>query len=540
MSRVRGGLVVLATVVLALASAGLKAGASGEEVTKAEYEQMKKELDDLKRQLESTTPIGPSSPVVDEALDNKYGPNARVSTRAGRLTIGGLLQVWFYSIQNDNRGWVDTDALNGGPGAGWGSNEVNDNDSFRVRRSELRFNMDITENISAYISIDPAREATSFPSFPANVSTGASNSPGGVIGGDGVAFTNPGVGAPGGNGTEFPLGHVRNGDVRTGGGAANRALQDAYINYHGVIPHHDFTVGQFKRRLGEEGTRDSKDLDFVERAMITQLADLRDLGIQAHGSWWDERLQYWVGGFNGAGTAFQQRQNRANDNDQLDFVGTILVRPLWNDEKWGSIEIGYSYLGGLGGEDGTAFAHGTLNPSDGLARRETWHSLQYGWLHWAAGTESPVRGWWVRGEWGKYRDRFAPNELAYNVGGGLTVQDPAAFTVDGWNVSMGYKLSESLWADDVGGWVKPMEFVFRYDVMENLFYPDIPNPNRQIDVFETQVVTAGVNYYIKGHNAKIQFNYNWVIEDDDNDIAGARETREVRNDNLVLNFQVGW
>ncbi|MBE7467242.1 MAG: hypothetical protein HS116_27525 [Planctomycetes bacterium] len=140
---------------------------------------------------------------------------------------------------------------------------------------------------------------------------------------------------------------------------------------------------------------------------------------------------------------------------------------------------------------------------------------------------------------GRYRDRFAPDELAYNVGGGLTVQDPAAFTVDGWNVSMGYKLSESLWADDVGGWVKP-EFVFRCDVMENLFYPDIPNPNRQIDVFETQVVTAGVNYYIKGHNAKIQFNYNWVIEDDDNDIAGARETREVRNDNLVLNFQVGW
>ncbi|MBE7467241.1 MAG: hypothetical protein HS116_27520 [Planctomycetes bacterium] len=351
MSRVRGGLVVLATVVLALASAGLKAGASGEEVTKAEYEQMKKELDDLKRQLESTTPIGPSSPVVDEALDNKYGPNARVSTRAGRLTIGGLLQVWFYSIQNDNRGWVDTDALNGGPGAGWGSNEVNDNDSFRVRRSELRFNMDITENISAYISIDPAREATSFPSFPANVSTGASNSPGGVIGGDGVAFTNPGVGAPGGNGTEFPLGHVRNGDVRTGGGAANRALQDAYINYHGVIPHHDFTVGQFKRRLGEEGTRDSKDLDFVERAMITQLADLRDLGIR----------RTVRGGMSACSTGSAGSTARARLSSSArtartitisSIVGTILVRPLWNDEKWGSIEIGYSYLGGLRGEDG--------------------------------------------------------------------------------------------------------------------------------------------------------------------------------------------
>ncbi|MCZ7646423.1 MAG: OprO/OprP family phosphate-selective porin [Planctomycetota bacterium] len=535
MSFIRRGFGILVVLTLVTACGLVRAGSSGNDVTQAEYDQLKKELEDLKRQLDATTPIGPRSTAVDNALDNKYGPDANVTTRSGRLTIGGLLQVWYYSIQNDNHGWVDADQLGSTPGGtGWGSNEVADNDSFRVRRSELRFTMDIHENITAYVSIDPAREATSFPTFPTNVGSG--------ISGDSAVFYNAGVNSFGG-GAVGPQGHIRNPQVRSGSGEANRALQDAYINYHGAIPHHDFTVGQFKRHLGEEGTRDSKSLDFTERAMITQLADLRDLGIQVHGSWWDERFQYWIGGFDGAGTAFQQRQNRANDTDNFDLVAAVLLRPLWQDEKWGSIEIGYSFMGGNGG-DGGNFARATASPYDGLQRRETYHSLMYAYGMWKAGSESPVRGWWVRGEWGRYRDRFGPTDVAIDANGVLAATfDPATFSVQGWYVSMGYNLGESVFADDVGGWVKPMEFVFRYDVMENLFYSDLDNPTRELDVFKTQVITAGINYYIKGHNAKIQLNYNWVNEDDDSDSgagAGSRQTREVRNDNLVLNFQVGW
>jgi hypothetical protein len=63
-------------------------------------------------------------------------------------------------------------------------------------------------------------------------------------------------------------------------------------------------------------------------------------------------------------------------------------------------------------------------------------------------------------------------------------------------------------------------------------------------VFKTSIYTAGLNYYIKGHNAKIQVNYNWVCEPDgDHDGTGAggyRLIREVNNDNLVVNFQVMW
>jgi len=75
--------------------------------------------------------------------------------------------------------------------------------------------------------------------------------------------------------------------------------------------------------------------------------------------------------------------------------------------------------------------------------------------------------------------------------------------------------------------------------MQNLFYADLVYPLRRQDVFSTNVYTAGHNYYIKGNNAKVQVNYNWVLEDHD-DSHGARQVRGVRNDNLMVNFQVSW
>ena len=568
MLRTRGWVGLLSALTLVGMCGMTRAGEPAKvgEVTTAEYESMKKEVEALRKKVSAMTPVGASSGAAADDNERKYGPNATASTRQGKLTIGGLLQVWYYSIQNDNDSWVDKTGLNraGDTTTAYGSNEVQDNDSFRIRRAEIKFTMEIHENVMAVVMIDPAREATSFPTFPSNLGSPSSS--------DAPVYFNDGS-AAGGN--------ARNDAVRNGAGAANRMLQDAYIKYHGIIPHHDFTIGQFKRRLGEEGTRDSSQLDFAERAMVTQLADLRDLGIQVHGFWWDERVQYWLGAFNGAGTAYQQRQNRSDDNDEKDLVGSILIRPLWKDETWGSIELGYSIMYGVGGEAGSS-RYAASNPVDGLNRATTNHVMQYAYGSYMPG--GPVRGWWIRGEWGQYRDRFAPATSTAAVGsgaevitgGGVATLAPQPFSVQGWYISTGYKLSDSRWADGLNGWVKPMEFTFRYENMQNLFYHDlrsgstvggggvvagrIPYVNRSLDVFHTTVLTAGINYYIKGHNAKIQFNYNWVNEEDKVDNfnnrgnpaptagnqnttstrATGRQLREVRNDSFVLNFQVAW
>src|SRR5207244_2754762 len=55
----------------------------------AEVEQLKRDIEDLRKQLRTVSaPTRTSS--VERALDSKYGPNANVTTKNGKLTIGGL------------------------------------------------------------------------------------------------------------------------------------------------------------------------------------------------------------------------------------------------------------------------------------------------------------------------------------------------------------------------------------------------------------------------------------------------------------------
>ncbi len=59
------------------------------------------------------------------------------------------------------------------------------------------------------------------------------------------------------------------------------------------------------------------------------------------------------------------------------------------------------------------------------------------------------------------------------------------------------------------------------------------------DVFYTRVWTAGLNYYIAGHTAKVQANYNFVTLPADKS-SPSRVFHDTRNDNFVINFQVAF
>jgi hypothetical protein len=458
--------------------------------------------DDLARRIGHTDPFE----------DSVRGP---ATTKNGKLRIGGLVQVWAYAIQNDNLGLLDADQAVPGTGTA-ARNEEADNDSFRIRRAELRFDLDIHPNISAHVMIDAAREASAYPALTQN--QGSSTS-----GESSVSFFDPCL-------CSGFIDDPR--QIAAGAGAANRLLQDAYINYHGVVPHHDFSIGQMKRHIGNEGTRDNARLSFAERALITQPAEVRDIGALMHGTWVDDRVQYWAGAFNGSGTAFQQRSNRSDDNDAKDALFSLAVQPVRKHECFGTLEIGYSILYGIGGEAG-GHTPGT-NPVNGLNRRETVHTMQYAWASYRpAGV---LRGWWMEGEWGNIRDRFAPNEVF--TGLDVLSTDPAPFSIQGWYVATGYKLGESCW-EGLPSSIRNIEFAFRYECMENLFFHDLVAPERRFNVYKTQVYTAGVNYYVKGDSVKLQLNYNWVNEEDSVD-RDDRQFREVQNNNVVLNLQVAF
>lgn len=459
------------------------------------------------------------------------------TTRTGALKIGGLIQVWYHQIENDHKGWEDGDAVLGASPAPFGSNEVQDNDTFRVRRAVLTFDFCVTDEISGHMKIDPAASALGFPRAPSNqapfFNAGFQTGTGIDSGQFGAACNSAANTAA--NLCDTGIGNPFNRIVQFGGSNANALLQEAYINYHCLcwLPNHDISIGQMKRKLGEEGVRNDGELDFAERSMITQIADDYDLGFQIHGSWFCDRLQYWAGVFDGAGTMFQTRSNRPDDNDKKDFLGSIQVRPVWENCFWGSMELGYSGLWGKGGE--SAGNDPISNPVDGLNRRPTAHSNQYAWLYYAPGAD--LSGFWVRGEWGRYTDRFAPAEVATGLFN--YTNDPSQQNVHGWYAAMGYHLGTSAFANCLDCWARGFEFVYRHEAMENLFYQSLVDTNRHLDIWETRVDTVGMNYYIKGHNAKIQVNYNFVSEQHDHS-NGDRQIREVKNNNLIVNFQVAF
>jgi hypothetical protein len=124
-------------------------------------------LDDLRKEVESLrrkVAVVPQKPIVDKTVASRFGTSLPVETKTSNLYVGGLLQLWYYSIQNDNRGLFDSPA---GTGIA-DTNEASDNDSFHVRRAELALAMNIHKNVSTYMMLDFAYGINSIPFMPSN------------------------------------------------------------------------------------------------------------------------------------------------------------------------------------------------------------------------------------------------------------------------------------------------------------------------------------------------------------------------------------
>lgn len=521
----------LITAILLSHAAPLHAGASVTDL-KAEVERLRKEI--LARDEKNA--IGD----VDQALSGRFGPHEPVSVRSEgiKLEIQGLLQVWFQSVMNDHTGVTKAPfsfpSGNALPEILAEQNEGLDNDTFRIRRSELRFALDISEHISAFIMIDPAREHNpSFLPLP----------------------TLPRHNVPSGNFNLLRTGEVTDRKVRL--------LQDAYITFDGYVPHHAFSVGQFKPPSGEEASRNSGQLDFVERSLVTGINNVRDIGVVINGYWLNDRVRYAFGAFNGPSGSIlsdpevSEAGNRSDDNDEKDFAWRVAARPVWSTEKWfGRLEVGYHRTDGLHGEAGKGFDpdFGIVNAVN-LEQTKVWRQGAWAWYR----PNGPVRGMWLRGEWGAGHDRFGADSSGTGLlgigsvdlgtqgprgGNGFTQANPAPVTVSGWYFSAGYRLSESIFGEKlkagsvIDRMMHKMEFAFRYETYQNISMEDLVLSDRHTDQFKTQVYTAGINYYIKGRETRLQANYMFV--DDPSSGNPVRGLREVRNDVFVVNFQVGF
>ena len=141
MVRIRGTVAAFVAAMLFVLPVAVHAA----DATQAEIDKLKKDVEDLRRKLSgSSSTVSKTS--VDKALDSKYGPNSTVSTRNGKLTISGMVQVWYQAVQNDNRGMFDNVA---GTGV-FDTNEHADNDTFRIRRTEFQPTAGTIDRVSGF------------------------------------------------------------------------------------------------------------------------------------------------------------------------------------------------------------------------------------------------------------------------------------------------------------------------------------------------------------------------------------------------------
>lgn len=182
------------------------------------------------------------------------------------IRVGGLLQVWY--AQGDG-GFQNT---------------------FRIRRAELKLAGDVSSRARWAIAIDPARLLTT-------TSTTASV-----------------------NGTSVVTGTTVN--------QSSRILVDAYLGL--ALPSHfELDVGQLKIPLGlEGGIQSPAALETVERALYTSdrarggaYGDSRDIGVLLRGPA-NQDVEYAIGYFNGVG----ESQNDTDRNRAKAAAGRLAAR----------------------------------------------------------------------------------------------------------------------------------------------------------------------------------------------------------------------
>ena len=339
---------------------------------------------------------------------------------------------------------------------------------------------------------------------------------------------------------------------------APRLLEDAYINWHNCLPYHDITVGQFLVGTGEEGLRSDAELDFVERSMVWLQQPQPRRRRQHPRLVLGARTATTATVASSTGSACVQRragsylqpgesQNRADNNQSKDFNARMLVRPLWSD-CMGHLELGASALMGQHGQS-SGSSLGYYNPLDtgtpqwGLDRPSVWAEHYNAWASYKFG--SFISGMWARAELSWIKDSNNPlsNVDFTGAGSGTDPNLPglgqAGKSVQGWYGALGYRFADACWISDCS-WLKPVELAARYEQYQNVLIANEADATLQgVSAYYSHVATAGFNYYVKGHNAKIQANYNWVEPPMDHQSA-AHHFHKTDLNNFVLNFQVAF
>ena len=282
------------------------------------------------------------------------------------------------------------------------------------------------------------------------------------------------------------------------------SLVDAYVDLR-FNPAYTLRVGKFTSPVGLERLQSSAALSEIERALPSELAPNRDIGVQLQGELANSGVSYAIGVFNGAVDG--RDAATTNPDNNFEYAGRLFFEPFKNDA---------SALSGLGFGIGASIGDKHGSGSNFLPRFRTPGQVQFfGYLPAVLADGQQTRfspeGYYYRGGFGLLAE-YIISKQAVRVG--AVSQD---ISNKAWQTTASYVLS----GEDTGyrGVLKPsrpfdpgkgnwgaFELVGRYSVLEvdEDAFPLFANPSTSAN--QANSWTLGVNWYLNS-NLKLVLNY---------------------------------
>ena len=283
------------------------------------------------------------------------------------------------------------------------------------------------------------------------------------------------------------------------------SIVDAYVDLR-FNPAYTLRVGKFTSPVGLERLQSSAALSEIERALPSELAPNRDIGVQLQGELANSGVSYAIGVFNGAVDG--RDAATTNPDNDFEYAGRLFFEPFKNDAN---------ALSGLGFGIGASIGdkHGSGN--NFLPRYRTPGQLQFfGYLPSVLADGQQARfspeGYYYRGGFGLLAE-YIVSRQAVRVGAvsedisNKAWQTTASYVLTGEDT--GYrgvlKPSRPFAPGKNGGW-GAFELVGRYSVLEvdEAAFPLFANPSASAN--QANSWTLGVNWYLNS-NLKLVVNY---------------------------------
>ena len=315
---------------------------------------------------------------------------------------------------------------------------------------------------------------------------------------------------------EFGENKTGTGTANTGAFKGNSGIVDAYIDAR-FKPWFQVQAGKFKPNVGLERLQSGSAIKLIERSFVSNsILPNRDLGVSVHGKFFDDKLEYAVGVFNGVADGGDNVTTQ-DSNSNKEVAVRLFATPFKGQD---------SFLEGLGFGIAATQSHGqggngptNPNSTTGLpdaiktpgqqAKLITYHTS-------AKSDGDKVRftpqAYYYNGPFGLLTE-YAQSEFDI-IQGSNTLKDvqvdawhvTASWLLTGENASFGSIKPKNAYNPDGAGW-GAWEVVGRYqeiNVDDRLFDTNYLSSAQQSK--KAQAWALGVNWYLN-NNIKIAANY---------------------------------